>query len=51
LQQRLREAIDAMQASAGTRSVLERYKDFIALAADHVTVFALFLPALTQLLL
>ena len=49
LQQRLREAVDAMQVSAGTRSFLERYKDFIALAADHVTVFAPFLPALTQL--
>jgi hypothetical protein len=51
LRQRLREAVDAMQASAGTRSFSERYKDFIALAADHVTVFAPFLPALTQLLL
>jgi len=51
LQHRLRETINAMQASAGTRSFSERYKDFIALAADHVTVFAPFLPALTQLLL
>ena len=40
--------VDAMQVSAGTRNFSERYKDFIALAADHVTVFAPFLPALTQ---
>ena len=39
-----------MQAAAGTRSFVDRYKEFITLAADHVTVFAPFLPALTQLL-
>lgn len=51
LRQQLREAVDAMQAAAGTRSFSGRYKNFIALAADHVTVFGPFLPALTQLLL
>jgi hypothetical protein len=51
LRQQLREAVDAMQTAAGTRSFSDRYKDFIGLAADHVTVFAPFLPALTQLLL
>ncbi len=50
LQKGLRERVDAMQAVAGTRSFIDRYKDFIGLAADHVTVFAPFLPALTQLL-
>jgi hypothetical protein len=50
LRQRLRKAVDAMQTTVGTRSFSERYKDFIGLAADHVTVFAPFLPALTQLL-
>lgn len=51
LQQRLRGAVEAMQAAAGTRGFSERYKDFIGLAADHITVFAPFLPALSQLLL
>ncbi len=34
LQQRLREAVDAMQVSAGTRSFSERYKDFIPFRVD-----------------
>lgn len=51
LRQQLREAVDAMQAAAGTRDFSDRYKTFIGLAADHVAVFGPFLPALTQLLL
>jgi len=51
LNERLRQSVEAMQSSAGTRGFSERYKDFIALAADHITIFAPFLPALTQLLL
>jgi hypothetical protein len=49
--QRLVENVNAMQSSAGTKTFGERYKEFIAVAADHMTLIAPFLPALTQLLL
>ena len=43
--------VSAMQSAVGTETFSERYKKFIALAADHMTLVAPFLPALTQLLL
>jgi hypothetical protein len=46
----LSERIDAMQDAAGTKSFLDRYQEFISFAADHLTVFAPFLPALSQLI-
>ena len=49
--QQLIDSVDAMQSSAGTRMFGERYKEFVALAADHMTLVTPFLPALTQLLL
>ena len=51
LRQRIRETVDAMQTAVGTRSFVDRYKDLIGVAADHVSVLAPFLPALTQLLM
>src|SRR5439155_20455764 len=49
--QRLTEHVDAMQSSTGTKTFGQRYKEFIALAADHATLMstiAPFLPALSQ---
>ena len=43
--------VDVMQSAVGTKTFGERYKEFIAVAADHMTLVAPFLPALTQLLL
>ena len=43
--------VRAMQSAVGTKTFAERYKEFIAVAADHMTLVAPFLPALTQLLL
>lgn len=50
LRRELLKCIDEMRASAGTPSFGTRYKDFISLAADHLSLVAPFLPALTQLL-
>ena len=43
--------VSAMQSAVGTKTFGERYKEFITVAADHMTLVAPFLPALTQLLL
>ena len=43
--------VKAMQSAVGTKTFGERYKEFIAVAADHMTLVAPFLPALKQLLL
>jgi hypothetical protein len=37
-----------LQSTQGTPSYLERYQSFIAAAANHITILAPFLPALTQ---
>ena len=50
LRETLMRCVGAMEAAAGTRTFADRYKDFIALAADHISVFGRFLPALTQFL-
>ena len=49
--QELIQNVSAMQSAVGTETFSERYKEFIAVAADHVKLVAPFLPALTQLLL
>ena len=49
--QELLQNVNAMQSAAGTKTFGGRYKEFIAVAADHMTLVAPFLPALTQLLL
>ena len=43
--------VNAMQSAVGTKTFGERHKEFIAVAADHMTLVAPFLQALTQLLL
>lgn len=43
-------AVTEMQQSQGTESFKNTYKDFIASAANHMTLFAPFIPALVALL-
>lgn len=49
--QRLIQDVDAMESAVGTNMFAARYGEFVAAAADHMTLVAPFLPALTQLLL
>ena len=51
VERQLIQNVSAMQSAVGTKTFGERYKEFIAVAADHMTLVAPFLPALTQLLL
>ena len=46
----LLERLNALQNATDKKSILERYQDFIASAANHMTLIAPFIPALTQLL-
>lgn len=50
LRKALMVCVEAMEAAVGTRTFADPYKNFIALAADHISVFGPFLPALTQFL-
>lgn len=43
-------SIDEMQNSIGKKTFLEKYQNFIACVANHITIFAPFIPALTDLL-
>lgn len=43
-------AVDKMQESIGTKSFTEKYNAFIQSAANHMTLFAPLIPALTALL-
>jgi len=47
---KLHEGIAAMEKARDTPGFVDRYKDFIALAANHMTIIAPLLPALTALL-
>lgn len=46
----LSRSIDDMESAHGSPDFVTRYQSFMALAADHVTVFAPFFPALSGLL-
>ncbi|HWN09785.1 MAG TPA: hypothetical protein VNO50_11045 [Pyrinomonadaceae bacterium] len=48
--QLLVERIEEMERSHGSQSFAKRYSEFISLAADHMSLFAPFMPALGQLL-
>ena len=43
------ERIDSLEQSHGTEEFAERYRDFVSVAADHISLFAPFMPALGQL--
>ena len=42
--------LDALRGAQGTKSFGERYTEFISAAANHMTVIAPFISALTELL-
>ena len=44
------DAVAAMEQSAGTPAFLERYTRFVGVVADHITLIAPLIPALTQLI-
>ena len=44
------EKLDVLQKSRGSKSFSERYGEFIAEAANHMTIIAPFIPAITQFL-
>jgi hypothetical protein len=46
----LKKAVKEMETESASGSIASTYKKFISLAADHVTVFAPFLPVLATLL-
>jgi hypothetical protein len=46
----LLEKLGALEEAKGTKSFSERYQEFIATAANHITLVAPFIPVLTQLL-
>jgi hypothetical protein len=48
--QEIATAIDNMESAYGSDDFQSKYEEFMAILADHVTVFAPFLPALTNLL-
>jgi hypothetical protein len=49
-QARLLAAIEAMQKTHNTPTFIDRYKDFMALAANHMAIISPFVPALACLL-
>jgi len=42
--------IEELEKAQGTKTFLGKYQEFIAIAANHMTLIAPFLPALTQML-
>ena len=44
------DAVRGMEAAAGTASFVEHYTRFVSVIADHITLIAPFIPALTQLI-
>lgn len=50
IQEKMLRKATEMESAAGTNSYVEKYKEFMALAADHMTVLAPLLPGLSQLL-
>jgi hypothetical protein len=43
-------SLDEMEAAKGTGGFTQKYQNFIATAANHMSVLAPFIPALTQML-
>lgn len=46
---KLSKKADELEQAQGTNKFVDKYREFIALAADHVTLLAPFIPALSQL--
>jgi hypothetical protein len=47
---KLLQKVDEMEQTRGKHTFLDKYREFIALAADHITVLAPVIPALSQML-
>ncbi len=47
---KLLEKVCELEETQGTTNFVEKYRDFVALAADHVAILAPFIPALSQML-
>jgi hypothetical protein len=50
LLKKLQEKVTELEKTQGTPSFAARYKEFIALAANHMTLLAPFIPALLQMM-
>ena len=50
LSAKLLEKVSELQQTQGTTKFIEKYREFIAIAADHVAILAPFIPALSQML-
>lgn len=50
-QEKLVEAVECLEAAKETPSFMSKYKDFIEVAANHISVVSPFLPAITKFLL
>jgi hypothetical protein len=48
---RILETVDAMESTTGQPGFIEKYNEFVASAANHMTVLGPFLPALGEILL
>ena len=46
----LSEKVDELQEAQGTKNFVTKYQQFMALAANHVSILAPFIPALSQML-
>lgn len=46
----LSEKVDELHQTQGTKAFVTKYQEFMALAANHVTILAPFIPALSQML-
>lgn len=44
------ECIESMETEYGKETFIDKYKNFISVAADHLTIFAPFIPALTEMI-
>jgi hypothetical protein len=51
LLKKLQEKVTELEKTQGTPSFAARYKEFIALAANHITLLAPFIPALLQMMI
>ena len=49
-QKEILQRLEALESAKGKKTYLIRYQEFIAVAANHMTVLAPFIPALTQML-
>ena len=50
LSENLSAKVTELQQAQGSADFVAKYREFMALAADHITVLAPFIPALSQLL-